>query len=189
VVYIFFFPAETEVKVMDEESEEKYRNAQAAHQRFFGIESKYEFKIKDFLAVYSHNPTYLIPQPLPDINLTGVPSRSRITLIAKLTKEIREKTTVTYLVDRQKFICEHNPSVQQPGNIHLTGIGSYNPDGIPIEMASISERIRPSTIVRLTRNSRKTGRLVTGHLIASECGCHYQVLFSFIPLMSYDLSN
>ena len=136
-------------------------------------------------SAYGRNPTYLIPQPLPAINLTGVPSRSRIMLIAELTKKVRERTTIKYHVEDQVFTCEHIPTVEQPGNINLKGMGSYNRNRIARVMDSISRRIMPSSIAKITTNSRKTGKLITVDTIAAEPGCRYEVSNSPTSLMTF----
>ena len=165
-------------------SEEEFKNAQNAHRCFFSIQTKYEFKLREFLSVYDSNPTYLVPQPLPTINLTGVPSRSRIVLISKLTKKVKERTTIKYHVEDQVFTCEHIPSDQQPGNIYLLGIGSYDPDEIAKVMVSISRRIMPSSIAKITTKSRKTGKLITKETIAAEAGGRYKVSISPTSLLT-----
>ena len=166
-------------------SKEEYRNAQIAHRNFFEQQSKHKYKIKDFLSVYNSNPTYFIPKPLPAIIFDNIPSRSRIMLIAEIidqlnqpntvTKKIPEETTtVVYKVGNQVFTCEHRPTVEQPGNIHLKGVGSYDPQGIPAAIEGISDQVGPYTIANITTKSRKMGTLITKHAIAAEAGFYYE---------------
>jgi hypothetical protein len=70
--------------------EERYKNAQAAHKRFFGRESKYNFEIQNFLTRYNSTRSSFL-------DLTGYPSRSRIMLIAEMTKKLQTEITVTYI--------------------------------------------------------------------------------------------
>lgn len=122
----------------------EYAKHQAVSKRFF---ARLSIKPAVRNAVQKFKTELESKNPLTRITLDGLSSRSRVLLFRELTAAVKgEKQTIPFLLNENEFHITLNPTLRQPGDGIVSGIGKH------LEVYTILDAYKPSYQTRIAEN-------------------------------------
>lgn len=125
-------------------TDEEYAKHQAVSNRFFARLSRkpaVREAVQQFKTELESN------SPLTRITLDGLSSRSRVLLFRELTATVKgEEKTVPFSLNKNEFHIKLNPTLRQPGDGIVSGIGKH------LEVYTILDAYKTSYQTRIAKN-------------------------------------